>query len=214
MIIRNEKGNVMYHERYIESLASSLRNTEVSVFDKAVSFEEGVESALSILRNLQKSNGKQHIVGNGASAAFSEHMALDWTKNGGVATTSPSSWVLISALANDLGFENAFSTYVDRYSHPGDLLVTISSSGNSLNVLNAIDAARTMGCQVITLSGLKEDNKSRTRGDVNFYVPAKTYGIVECAHQVLLHLLLDAFMGIEEWKRDVCQDMNIKSFQL
>ena len=94
------------------------------------------------------------------------------------------------------------------------MVVTISSSGNSGNVIRAIEEARKMGLKVITLSGLKPDNSSRKLGDVNFYVPGRTYGIVECAHQVLLHMLIDAFMGIEEWQRTGYQNMNVSQFQL
>jgi D-sedoheptulose 7-phosphate isomerase len=61
--------------------------------------------------------------------------------------------------------------------------------------------------RVITFSGLKPDNASRTRGDVNVYVPTRTYGIVESAHQVLLHAWLDAFLGVEEWTRETAQNM-------
>jgi D-sedoheptulose 7-phosphate isomerase len=141
-------------------------------------------------------------------------MALDWTKNGGVHSLSPSSSVLLSALANDLSFEEAYAAYLDRSAKAGDLVLTISSSGNSGNILKAIAKAREIGCRVVTLSGLKPDNKSRKLGDVNFYVPARTYGIVECAHQVLLHMILDAFMGIQEWERATYQNMNVTQFQL
>ncbi len=204
----------MYHSRYLDALDCALRNTEVSSREGQLEFQTGLEQSLKLLRDLQQADRCQHLIGNGASAAFAEHMSLDWTKNGGVRTASPSSWVLVTALSNDLGFENAFATYVDRYAHTGDLLLTISSSGNSANIIKAISAARDKGCKVITLSGLKPDNVSRKLGDINYYVPAKTYGIVECAHQVLLHLLLDSFMGIEEWSRDSCQDMNYKTFQI
>jgi D-sedoheptulose 7-phosphate isomerase len=153
-------------------------------------------------------------MGNGASAAFAEHMALDWTKNGGVRSMSPSSSVLLTALANDLSYQDSFATYLDRYAQSGDIVITISSSGNSPNILKAISKAREMGCKVVTLSGLKPDNGSRKVGDVNLYVPARTYGVVECAHQVLLHMILDAFMNVSEWGREAYQNMNINQFQL
>jgi D-sedoheptulose 7-phosphate isomerase len=86
------------------------------------------------------------------------------------------------------------------FGEPGDLLATVSSSGNSPNVVNAIAAARKQGLKVITFSGMKPDNKSRRAGDLNFYVPASTYGIVECSHQVLLHAWLDCFMNVREWE--------------
>jgi D-sedoheptulose 7-phosphate isomerase len=60
---------------------------------------------------------------------------------------------------------------------------------------------------VVTFSGLKPDNACRTLGDINLYIPAKTYGIVECAHQILLHVWLDQSMGIREWEREAAQNM-------
>jgi D-sedoheptulose 7-phosphate isomerase len=97
------------------------------------------------------------------------------------------------------------------YSKKGDLLVTISSSGNSLNIIKSIEMAREKGMGVVTFSGLKPDNQSRKMGDLNFYIPAKTYGIVECAHQVLLHVWLDQYMGVVEWNRTECQNMDHNS---
>ncbi len=67
---------------------------------------------------------------------------------------------------------------------------------------------------MITLSGLKPNNLARQRGDLNFYVPAKTYGVVECVHQVLLHIWLDKYMGVEDWSRDNFQNMSKDSFNL
>jgi D-sedoheptulose 7-phosphate isomerase len=74
--------------------------------------------------------------------------------------------------------------------------------------------AREKGMGVVTFSGLKPDNQSRKMGDLNFYIPAKTYGIVECAHQVLLHVWLDKYMGVVEWDREGCQNMHKDAFSL
>ena len=75
-----------------------------------------------------------------------------------------------------------------------DMLITISSSGNSPNIIKAIHTARELGVFIVTLSGKKEDNQSRRLGDVNFYVPLDTYGLVESAHAVLLHCWLDMYL--------------------
>jgi D-sedoheptulose 7-phosphate isomerase len=80
---------------------------------------------------------------------------------------------------------------IKRFADTGDVLITVSSSGNSPNVIKAIEAAKELGLYAITLSGMKHDNQSRKRGDLNFYVPADTYGVVESSHQVLPHYWLD-----------------------
>ena len=74
------------------------------------------------------------------------------------------------------------------------MLITISSSGNSPNIIKAINTARELGVFIVTLSGKKEDNQSRRLGDLNFYVPLDTYGLVESAHAVLLHCWLDMYL--------------------
>ena len=195
-------------------MSTVLEQTEASLGTETADLQTALVRSVEILKSVQAAGGTQFFLGNGASAAFAEHMALDWTKNGGVRSQNPSSSVLLTALANDISFQDSFATYLDRYAKAGDLVVTISSSGNSENVIRAIAAARKLGCKVITLSGLKPDNSSRKLGDVNFYVPGRTYGIVECAHQVLLHMMIDSFMGIEEWARAGYQNMNVAAFQL
>lgn len=204
----------MYSQKYLQAMSAALQQTEATLEKEKTDLESALARAVELLKAVQSSGGTQFLFGNGASAAFAEHMALDWTKNGGVRSQYPSSSVLLTALANDISFQDSFATYLNRFANPGDLVVTISSSGNSENIIRAITAARQMECKVITLSGLKPDNASRRLGDVNFYVPARTYGIVECAHQVLLHMLIDSFMGIEEWERTGYQNMNVAQFQL
>lgn len=204
----------MYSQKYLQAMSVALEKTETSIGSEKSDLQSALTRSVELLKGVQGNNGTQFFLGNGASAAFAEHMALDWTKNGGVRSLNPSSSVLLTALANDISFQDSFVTFLDRYARPGDLIVTISSSGNSENILRAIAQARKMDCKVITLSGLKPDNSSRKLGDVNFYIPARTYGIVECAHQVLLHMLIDAFMGIEEWERTGYQNMNVSEFRL
>ena len=169
---------------------------------------------MSNVPQIKSKKCKQHFVGNGASMAFTNHMALDWTKNGKVISCCYSSAALLTAIVNDLGYDETFSAAIDWYGQPGDLLITISSSGNSKNIINAIKIAHKKKIKVVTFSGLRPDNLSRKLGDLNFYVPAKTYGIVECAHQVLLHLWLDQFMGITEWDRSSFQNMRQDQLQL
>lgn len=205
---------LMYSQNYLQSMSITLEKTQASIGSESADLQAALDRSLEILKSVQSSKGTQFFLGNGASAAFADHMALDWTKNGGIRSMNPSSAVLLTALANDISYQDSFATFLDRYARSGDLVVTISSSGNSENVIRAITAARKIGCQVITLSGLKPDNSSRKMGDVNFYVPAHTYGIVECAHQVLLHMLIDAFMGIREWERSEYQNMNVSQFRL
>jgi D-sedoheptulose 7-phosphate isomerase len=140
-------------------------------------------------------------------------MALDWSKNGGVTSVALSESPAVTAVSNDIGFDMVFAEQLRWHARTGDILVAISSSGSSCNILNAVKEARKLGLGVISFSGLKPGNPLRTAGDINLYIPARTYGIVECAHQVLLHLWLDMSMGVREWEREDFQDMNAQTFR-
>lgn len=151
---------------------------------------------------LQQTQHTLHLAGNGASACMASHMSLDWTKNGRVNAQAHHDLAFLTALGNDYGYEQVFSRPIGWFGRAGDMLATISSSGNSANILRAVAVAREKRLRVVTFSGLKPDNKSRRAGDLNFYIPAWSYGIVECAHQVLLHTWIDRFMKVREWELD------------
>lgn len=186
-----------YYGAFCSALNVSLDTLEVTARSgQQIPKEKGFEVACRMSRAIAKSGRNMFLCGNGASAAFANHMALDWTKAGGVPTFSFSDSALLTAMGNDLGFEHAFSAPLSWYGKSGDLLVTVSSSGNSPNILKTIEVARSKGMEVITFSGMGADNRSRLMGDLNFYVPSKTYGIAESSHQILLHVWLDKYMGI------------------
>ena len=204
-----------YYKKYCEAHDFALAKVEItSIEGEELTHDQGFQALCDLSAKLAKNDRQKYFVGNGASAAFANHMALDWSKNGGVPSHSFASSSLLTAMGNDLGFDEAFSAPLGYYSKKGDLLVTISSSGNSANIIKSIEVARQKGMHVVTFSGLKPCNQSRKMGDLNFYIPAKTYGIVECAHQVLLHVWLDKYMGVVEWDRESYQNMHKDAFSL
>jgi len=204
-----------YYRNYAAAIQRSLAQLEVTdVESQSLDPEDGFARICELSKHVQRAGRAQFLCGNGASAAFASHMAVDWTKNGNVRTHAFNDIALLTALGNDLGYDATFAAPLTLYAQAGDLLGIISSSGNSANVLKAINTARQKHLHVITFSGLQADNQSRQMGDINFYIPAKTYGIVESTHQILLHAWLDKFMGIEEWSRDTCQNMHVDGFQL
>jgi D-sedoheptulose 7-phosphate isomerase len=101
---------------------------------------------------------------------------------------------LLTATGNDLAFDQIFALPLARFARAGDLLITISSSGRSPNIVRALECAQSMSLHIITLSGRDADNPSRSFGELNFYIPQYRYGWVECAHQVILHYWLDQLM--------------------
>lgn len=134
------------------------------------------------------------FIGNGGSAAIASHMAADWLKNGGVAAMTFNDPPLMSAIANDVGYDNSFVIPLSLHGGKGDLLVAISSSGESKNIIRAADHAISFQMGLITLSGFRQNNSLRGRGQVNFYVNSMEYGLVEVAHHAILHALMDTYL--------------------
>jgi D-sedoheptulose 7-phosphate isomerase len=154
------------------------------------SADEGLAAWCKLTGKVKAENATMFFAGNGASAMMAGHMAADASKNGGFRSQAFNDAALMTAIGND----EVFALPLSRFADPGDVLVTISSSGNSPDIILAIESARTIGLTVVTVSGMGPDNRSRRMGDLNFYVPADTYGIAEASHQVLLHAWLDRFM--------------------
>ncbi len=132
-----------------------------------------------------------YMIGNGASASMASHFAADLAKNAGIHTEVFSDLSLITAISNDMGYHEVFAEPLRRRGKKGDVLVLISSSGKSSNVLNALNVAKKLGIRTVTLSGMKPDNPLRKNGDLNIYIAGDTYGSVETAHATILHYWMD-----------------------
>jgi D-sedoheptulose 7-phosphate isomerase len=182
--------------RYLDTLAGLLRSTAVT--DRAgcaLSLDDGIVWMRRAAVETHARGNKIMFVGNGGSAGISSHLAIDYSKNGGLRATAFNDPAALTCLANDLGYEQVFAKQLELHLRPGDLLVAISSSGRSPNILNAVAVAQSGGCSVATFSGFSADNDLRTMGDINFYIQSDAYGFVEVAHLSLCHAVLDIEMG-------------------
>lgn len=174
---------------YLNEYASRLKSVLTTV-------DAGRLDAARLLVERAAADGKRiYSIGNGGSAAIADHLCCDWTKgtrsqgHPTIDTTSLSAnGALYSALANDFGFEQAFSMQIEFSGKAGDVLVAISSSGNSRNIINAVRAAQAAGMSTIGLSGFSGGVLIDVC-DVPLHVPANNYGVVEDAHQILMHVL-------------------------
>ena len=199
-----------FYSQYRSRLNEMLEG--VQVFDKQgniLEASQGFKLLVDRTRELHQHDRGLFFAGNGASAAMASHMALDFAKNGRIRAMAFNDTASLTALGNDLGYDHVFDQPVRWYGRSGDMLAVISSSGASPNILNAIEVAQDLGLQIITFSGLNFDNPCRSQGDLNFYIDAKSYGLVECSHQVLLHTWLDQFLGQAEWAMAEPQNMRI-----
>ena len=185
-----------YAEKYFSDLVRSLRSVKVSDGDgREIEIFEGLEKVAQTIITRGSTGNKIMFVGNGASAAISSHMATDYWKNGGIRAVAFNDSSLLTCISNDYGYEHVFEKPVEMFADAGDILMAISSSGNSENIHSATRAARIAECAVVTFSGFERDNPLRTLGDYNFYVESPSYGPVEIIHLSLCHCLIDAVIN-------------------
>lgn len=152
-------------------------------------------SSASLIEKTLNKEGKLIFVGNGGSAAMSSHVAVDFTKNAKIKSINFNEPDLITCFANDYGYENWVAKALEFYANENDLVFLISSSGNSLNIVNAAKYCNINNLSLITLSGFNNNNKLKELGDINFWVDSKEYNIVEMTHHIILLLLVDAFIN-------------------
>jgi D-sedoheptulose 7-phosphate isomerase len=139
--------------------------------------------------------GRQFFfIGNGASATMAEHFGFDAMQNGRMKTVCFAETAYLTAISNDLSFTDVFLLKLKRLAEPGDVLISISSSGNSPNIIRSLEYAKECKMLRVTLSAMKTDNKSRILGDLSIWVPALTYGLAESAHSAILHCWLDMYL--------------------
>jgi len=160
----------------------------------SLSFEEGMESIVTIFSEIKEQERQVFFIGNGGSSAIASHMTADFMKNGGMRTYNLYDNAVTTCMGNDYGYEYIFSRPLELLLNEGDLLVAISSSGNSQNIINAIETAGKKGAKIVTFTGFHEGNKIKKLGDFNVYVPIEHYGIVESIHNLLLQQIVDVIL--------------------
>ena len=173
---------------YFEQLRSAISNTEV---------EGGTESALKLMRGcFEKATTEENkiiFIGNGGSNAIASHLAGDISKNGGIRAIAFNDTPTLTMLGNDFGYESVFSKQLEFYGFKNDVLVAISSSGGSTNILRAAEKAKEIGIRLFTFTGMVRtaENRLKHMGELNFVVPSTDYGIVEIAHLSLIHSVIE-----------------------
>jgi len=165
----------------------SQYQTEFATHFASEEVKKACEKGTEMLKNADR----VFFIGNGGSNSITSHMMEDYMKMGRKRTMSFTDAAMITCYANDYGWEKAMEEWIVAQFLPGDLLVSISSSGESKNILNATRKAKEMKGKVITLSGFSKDNSLSKLGDVNIVIPVRSFGIVENFHSMVLHIMLD-----------------------
>lgn len=182
-----------YHTKYLTAYGGRLY-TAASGGEMS---RDVVEDLSLFLREVRARKKKLFFVGNGGSAGIAVHMTADFLKNGRMRAVDLYGAATLTCLGNDYGYEYVFSKQIELLADAGDVLIAISSSGNSPNILRAADATREAGGTVITFTGFAVDNCLRATGDRNLYVPSMEYGIVESIHNMILQQTIDAIMALD-----------------
>lgn len=185
----------MYRE-YLTELVQNLEKMQVYVQNGVAckDYEEAMQKLVDLFSEIKEKEKQVFFIGNGGSSAIASHMTADFMKNGGMKTYSLYDNSVTTCMGNDYGYEYIFSRPLEFLINQGDLLVAISSSGNSKNIVNAIQVAKRKEAKIITLSGFKKENAIINMGNYNIYVPVSHYGIVESIHNLLLQQIVDIIL--------------------
>ena len=166
-------------------------------------FDEVKKKLILIKKNflqIKKNKKKIIIFGNGGSAAISSHFSVDMTKNANIRCINFNEPDLITCFSNDFGYDNWLSNSIKFYGDKGDILIAISSSGKSKNIINGCAAAKKKKfSKIITLTGHHINNPVMKKGDINLWINSKAYNFIENIHQFWLLLLVDLVIGKTEY---------------
>ena len=180
----------------LEQFKGTVVSTEISNEENLkFSLEDGLNKIYKLLLNLKNKKGNLYIIGNGGSAAIASHAVIDFMNVANISAQTLHASASLTCMANDYGYENAFSRMLNIIIKKEDMLIIISSSGKSKNMINAGKIVKEIGSILITLSGFNSKNTLRTLGDINIWSNSEDYGIVEVTHQFILHNLADRFLN-------------------
>jgi phosphoheptose isomerase len=179
------RSAALYFDAYADEMSRAAKTIEAEAFDRAA----------AILLEAYVRGARMFSCGNGGSAAIANHVQCDHVK--GVRTTTDltpqvlslsTNVELLTAIANDIGYENVFVYQLQSQSRPGDVLMAVSSSGRSANIVQALTWARDHGLRTIAITGF-DGGAARAVAEVSVHVECTNYGIVEDLHQAIMHAL-------------------------
>lgn len=172
---------------------SQLIKPDVEIIEKLILLK-------SKILEVNKSGKKLMVFGNGGSSAISSHFSVDITKNAGIRCTNYNEADLITCFSNDYGYEHWIEKSVEFYGDQGDMLVIISSSGKSKNIVNGCKAAKNKKFKyIVTLTGHEKNGPVSQIGDINLWVDSKAYNFIENTHQIWLLTIVDLIIGKREY---------------
>ena len=174
-----------YFAAYAEQLVRAAKSVSA----------ESIAGAARLMTDAMTRDAQIFVCGNGGSAAIANHLVCDCVKSVQTDTaltprvhSLSSNIPFMTAVANDMAYAEVFAYQLKSYARPGDLLLTISSSGDSENIVRAIETAQSIGLPTIAFTGFS-GGRSRAMAQVALHVDADNYGVIEDVHQSLMHAL-------------------------
>jgi D-sedoheptulose 7-phosphate isomerase len=181
-----------FTKKYIDNIYSSIDNLDF----------KNLEISSKVILNTIKKNSSIFVCGNGGSAAIANHYVVDFLKFFREKTklkpriySLTSNVETLTAISNDINYKNIFSYQAENYCKKNDLLIIISSSGNSENIKEIIKFAKKKKIKTIGFSGFK-GGFLKKNADISIHVNFNNYGISEDAHQILMHIQLQYLISI------------------
>lgn len=180
----------MFLNRF-KDLSQAIESCKYSTQNLSIDENEALKLAFKMIALTRFRNGIVYVIGNGGSAGIASHFSTDLIKSMKIPSQTLYDSNLMTCISNDIGYESVFSYPLEKLIKPQDLLVAISSSGKSLNIIKAAEIALLRKASIITLSGFMEQNLLRKLGHLNFWIDRCDYGLIETAHFFLLHTIVD-----------------------
>ncbi|SVA43141.1 uncharacterized protein METZ01_LOCUS95995 [marine metagenome] len=172
-----------YLKQYNKSIYELINNVNANL----------IEQSVQLIQRSIHNKSKVYIVGNGGSASIASHVSVDFAKVARVPSSTFNNSNLITCFANDYGYENWVVEAIKAYTNKNDLMILISSSGTSKNIVNAAQYCKDNNIDLITLSGFTKDNPLSMLGNVNFHIESTEYNYIEMSHHIILLALVDIF---------------------
>ncbi len=180
-------------KKWLQELNKAIVSASCKMENEETNLNEGLNYANTIIERTIESGASIWWVGNGGSAAICSHLAQDALNRLGAKSIFLDNSSLITCMANDFSYKNVYLRPLEIFVKPDDLLIAISSSGNSKNILSCAEMALNKRMGLISLSGLNNNNKLwNMRSNLSFFISSDLYGIVEIAHEAILHGIIES----------------------
>lgn len=183
-------------KKNIDHFSEIITNTIITKQNNVQPITTSVEKILQLFFSCKEKNATVYVIGNGGSAAIASHAVIDFLNMVEMKATALIDPATTTCISNDYGYESVYEKQLNLFIQKNDVLIAISSSGQSKNIIRAVTLAKKRDANVITLSGFLENNPLRQLGDYNIWLNSKDYGQVEIGHAFILHYFTDCLRNM------------------